>query len=215
VHIVKDRVEVLALVDGEVDDVGRRTLDQKRLAGGVVTDRHGRAGADVYLVALVLDLAFVVRVRDGGEHRRRVELLDQLSRPNLRNKRTGVRRRRVRRTCWIWSTCKRIGHGGTSVCAPPWLDGPRYDCGGPGRMRFALPALNNSASYASGFLLSPLPTSCGAVRIEAGDMSPFVKYWGPADAFVEAGAERAGPGAAKRSRPLEEGGGEPAPFPFG
>lgn len=92
--VVKDSVEVLALVNEQRHDAGARTLDNERLASFVVTNRDRGLGPDVDLVALVLDLALIVSVRDRREDSRGVELLDELARPDLRDERTGVGGRR-------------------------------------------------------------------------------------------------------------------------
>jgi len=60
--IVKDGVEILTLVDKQVDDGASRALQSEGAIGLVITDRDRRLRADLDLVALVLDLTFVVGV---------------------------------------------------------------------------------------------------------------------------------------------------------
>ena len=77
-HVVEDQREVFADADIELDDAAGRTVKAKQTVGLIVADGDGGLGADLDPVALVLDLAFVVGVRDRRQNGGGVELLDQL-----------------------------------------------------------------------------------------------------------------------------------------
>ena len=88
-HVVQDGGEVLALVDGQLDRRPRWTLKRQIAVDQIVVDQQRRLGPDFDPIAVAFDLAFVVRVADRRQHRRGVELFDQLPRPNLGDKTSG------------------------------------------------------------------------------------------------------------------------------
>ena len=72
-HVIEDQREVLADADVELDRTAGRAVEAEQTVRQIVADGDGGLGADLDPVALVLDLAFVVGVRDrredGARHR--------------------------------------------------------------------------------------------------------------------------------------------------
>ena len=87
--IVKDRVEVFAATDVQRDGRTFWAFQKQRTICTVVADCDRRLGADTHAVALVLDLALIVGIRDRRQDSRGVELLDQLARPDFRDETVG------------------------------------------------------------------------------------------------------------------------------
>src|ERR1019366_9082113 len=84
-HVVEDEREVLPVADIQLQGGARRAVEAEQAVGIVVVDRNGGLRADFHPVALVLDLALVVSVRDRGEHCGGVELLHEFATPNFRD----------------------------------------------------------------------------------------------------------------------------------
>src|SRR6266550_604553 len=84
-HIVENGREVLAVADVQLNAAAGRAVQVEKTVRLIVADGDGRLRADLDAIAVILDLAFVIRVADRSKDRGGVELLDQLRAPNLRD----------------------------------------------------------------------------------------------------------------------------------
>src|SRR5690606_8212540 len=86
VHVIGSEGKVFALVDVQLNGRAFRGLVAEIHALLVVVDGDARTGANDHLVTVAGDFTFVVGVCNGRQHGRVVKLLDQLARPDFRDK---------------------------------------------------------------------------------------------------------------------------------
>jgi hypothetical protein len=63
-HVVQDGIEILTLVDEQLDIRAGGTLQREGAVSQIVVDGDGGLRADLYAIALILDLAFVANTVD-------------------------------------------------------------------------------------------------------------------------------------------------------